>query len=117
MNLVKKERLLFICNWDKQKEKTWSGTPYHLMMELKKYFNISDVDVSLNFVQKVICKLLSFKIEKGKIAKESSVFNKHISKIMTKKAKKAIKNYDGEYVLETGDLFSTREKKYSYTRI
>ncbi len=37
--------LAFVCNWDKDRAKTWSGTPIGLYNALSDHFNILDIDV------------------------------------------------------------------------
>lgn len=37
-------KLGFICKWEKEKETTWSGTPYGLYKGLAKFYDIYDVD-------------------------------------------------------------------------
>lgn len=109
------EKLLFVCNWEKDKKNTWSGTPYHLREALANYFEIVDCDVSLNYFEKVISKLLSFRVTKKGIISVGWVLNPVYTLIMKKKAKKIIKKYSGKYVLEIGDFYAANTKKiFSY---
>lgn len=107
------EKLLYICKWDKEKRKTWSGTPYSLRESLMKYFEIVDCDIQLGFFKRVIAKLLSYHIYKGKIVSHSYIFNRYYMNQLRKKAKKAIKKFDGKYVLEIGDFYTDQNHIYS----
>ena len=100
------EKLLFVCKWDKDKKRTWSGTPYSLRESLKKFYDIVDCEIQLNFFQKVIAKLLSYRIHHGKIISLSYIFNPYYMKVLRRKAKKAINKFDGKFVLEIGDYYA-----------
>lgn len=41
-----KKRLDYIVEWCEDKEKTWSGTPYSLMLALKKYYTIKEYNAT-----------------------------------------------------------------------
>ena len=73
--MLNKEKLLFLCVWTKNKKQSWSGTPIHLMNSLTKYFDIIDVNVSLNLFEKILGKLFSYRIEKFKIVKIDWIYN------------------------------------------
>lgn len=47
------EKLVFVCKWDKIREKTWSYTSYSVYKELLKYFKVIDFDVDENILQKI----------------------------------------------------------------
>lgn len=104
---------MFVCKWDKDKKKTWSGTPYSLREALSAYFDIVDCEIQLNFFQKVIAKLFSFRIYRGKLISLSYIFNPYYMNLLRKKAKKGIKKFSGKHVLEIGDYFSDNSHNIS----
>lgn len=100
------EKLLFVCKWDNDKKKTWSGTPYSLRESLKQYFQVIDCEIQLNLFQKVIAKILSYRFNSGKIISLSYIFNPYYMRVLRRKAKKAISKFDGKYVLQIGDYYA-----------
>ena len=54
-----KENLFYIVEWDSDKKRTWSGTPYSLLKALSKYFEIKDINIKIHipFWRRVINKL------------------------------------------------------------
>lgn len=110
-----KPTLLFLCNWQKDKPSTWSGTPYSLLQQLKRHFDIIDVNVSLNILEKIWCKVFSYKIENKKLIKTGWVLNEKINRLFEKKAKKALKKYKTDFVLEIGDFYAEPQRRiYTY---
>lgn len=55
------KELGFVCAWGKDREKSWSGTHYGLYTHLKKYYDLTDIDIGEN--RNSFCSL------KGKITK------------------------------------------------
>lgn len=39
------EKIGFVCAWEKEREKSWSGTHYGIFTHLKQYFEVLDIDV------------------------------------------------------------------------
>lgn len=73
-------KLIYVCTWDKNKETTFSGTTYFLFNALKKKIKVEDYDVKLNFIEKVINKLSSIRLVKGRFVfiKLFNVFENYI---------------------------------------
>lgn len=42
------EQLSYLVNWGSNKETAWSGTNFSLYKELKKYYNVEDIDLNVN---------------------------------------------------------------------
>ncbi|NOW59627.1 hypothetical protein DFH83_001607 [Clostridium saccharobutylicum] len=69
--------ILYVCSWDKCREKTWSGTTYSLYKTLEAKIPVQNIDVTLNRKDKMFIKLqrftdIKFKNEKVKIIHEFS---------------------------------------------
>lgn len=47
------KKIYFVCKWNKEKEKTWSGTSFALYSELKKYFEVCDIEVTESILDKI----------------------------------------------------------------
>ena len=47
------KKIYFVCKWNKEKEKTWSGTSFALYSELKKYFEVCDIEVKERVFDKI----------------------------------------------------------------
>lgn len=52
------EKLTFLVNWGREKEKSWSGTNYSLYKVLQQYYDIRDVNVRTPFIISVIFRIL-----------------------------------------------------------
>lgn len=89
-----KDNLFYIVEWDKDKERTWSGTPYSLLKSLSKYFNIKDIDIRYDvpFWQKVI----------NKIIRRENDFGIYLHRVQRRRLKKNIKK--GEKVLQFSEV-------------
>lgn len=51
------KELIFVRQWDKIPEKTWSGTPYHLRKALRKYYEITNIELKSHFLRDYLVKL------------------------------------------------------------
>lgn len=52
------KKIYFLVNWNKDKEKTWSGTCYGLYSSLAKYSDIVDIQLSrISFISRILRKL------------------------------------------------------------
>jgi hypothetical protein len=49
--------LYFLVAWNKNKEKTWSGTCWGLFKALKKYFSVEDIDINLSKFENLVGKI------------------------------------------------------------
>lgn len=63
-------KLLFVCQWGKDRRKSWSGTHYGIFNALQEYVNLENVDIGMyngtvyslvEKAQKAICKILHLK--------------------------------------------------------
>lgn len=52
------EKLTFLVEWAKDKERTWSGTCFSLYESLQNYYEVKDKNLSLPVVFKVLFKIL-----------------------------------------------------------
>ena len=62
-----KDNLFYIVEWDREKKKTWSGTPYSLLNSLSTYYNIKDIDIKchVSFWRKGVNKLIGHRTDFG----------------------------------------------------
>jgi len=99
----------FACAWEKNKEKTWSGTPYLLYESLKKIdgFNLYDLDINIKKFELLLYKLINLKLYKGKI-KSKYIFSKLYLNAIKKKLfinlNKLQKIETLDKILEIGDI-------------
>ncbi|AGX43822.1 glycosyltransferase family 4 protein [Clostridium saccharobutylicum] len=108
--------ILYVCSWDKCREKTWSGTTYSLYKTLEAKIPVQNIDVTLNRKDKMFIKLqrftdIKFKNEKVKIIHEFSSLK---TKIYQKKVNRLIKNDKKSVVLQIGDYGLCDNKTYVY---
>lgn len=80
-------KFVYVCTWDKNKETTFSGTTFFLFEALKNKVDIQDYNVSLNKVQKLINKIFSIRLVKGRI-KFIKLFNSFENYVYQKKVNK-----------------------------
>ncbi len=52
-------RVGFVCNWDRQPERTWSGTPWHLRSHLREQLDVVDLGLTVPTVPRAVLKLAS----------------------------------------------------------
>lgn len=112
---MSKDRLLFSCSWEKNREVSWSGTHNSLFKSLQKYFDICDLDTSCNDDS------FESKVTKIKAKIGCMTFSKTYKEILGEKIIKKItddkKIAECESVLQF-DVFPSFEKKISiYIRI
>lgn len=109
-------KVLYTCAWDKDKEKTWSGTTYSLYKALRTKIILKDVDVRLSKSEKLLMKLSrlsSLRLKNGKI-KISYYFSSLRPKIYQKKLDKLIKDDNEAIVLQIGEYGVCKNKAYVY---
>ena len=96
-------KVIYSCAWNKEKEKTWSGTTYSLYKALKKKINIEDCDVSLNLIEKILVKILSFRIHNFKIY-SVTLYNRFKDYLIYKKVSHKKSEYQEDIILHVGSL-------------
>lgn len=106
-------KLLYICTWDKCKEKTFSGTTYFLFKALQSKIQISDLDVSLNKFEKKINKLFGIKFINGRTVYIGN-FNKLSGILFQKKINNAINKNNNDIVLQIGSYGLCKNDYYTY---
>jgi len=78
----------FICEWEKEREKSWSGTHFSLYKNLNSYNEIVDYSLSFNFFQKLfmnLIKLIYILVNKKGFRKYEILFlEKRLSKLLSK---------------------------------
>ncbi len=106
-------KVIYSCAWNKEKEKTWSGTTYSLYKALKKKINIEDCDVSLNLIEKILVKILSFRIHNFKIY-SVTLYNRFKDYLIYKKVSHKKSEYQEDIILHVGSLVGGIENSYCY---
>lgn len=106
-------KLMYLCSWGKNKEKTWSGTSYYLYKALMKKTDIEEVDMSFSKSNKIILDILNLRIRNGKL-KINSPYRKLTTIAKQKKLDKVTKNKDNIPKLLIED-FGEGENLYFYT--
>lgn len=103
----------YLCSWEKEKEKTWSGTGYSLYKALKKQCEVNDVNISLNTYDKILLKISRVKLKNHKILFDQS-FNLLEQKLKCKKVTRALKLNNKFPILQLEDCQSTYQNTYLY---
>lgn len=106
-------KLMYLCSWGKNKEKTWSGTSYSLYRALMKKIEIEEVDMSFSKSSKIILDILNLRIRNGKL-KINSPYRKLTTIAKQKKLDKVIKNKENIPKLLIED-FGEGKNLYFYT--
>lgn len=105
-------KINYICEWEKDKTLTWSGTTYSLYKALERKSFINDYDVALNKFEKKLTQLFQIRLIGCKI-KTNKMCSKLERKLYEKKIKKA--NLRGkENSLQIGDYAVINENSYIY---
>jgi glycosyltransferase involved in cell wall biosynthesis len=101
----------FVCEWDKVKEKTWSGTNYSLYKAMKQKKDVIDAGFHINEIENKILKILNIKIKKGKI-NTRSIYNENKLKIYEKNLNKIQVDKNNDCVFEISDLGKMKDCPY-----
>lgn len=67
----------FVSSWDKNRERTWSGTTYGLYVNLKRYCNVLDCDVTATKFDKLLWNLFRL-IKKPSWTQSTVMYYRHI---------------------------------------
>ncbi|WP_338432720.1 glycosyltransferase family 4 protein [Clostridium tyrobutyricum] len=98
-------KILYICTWNKYKQKTWSGTTYSLYKSLSLKTHVKDIDIKLNKIDKaffMITRILNLKFQN-----KSKIYQKKINKLVQYKN-------DESVVLQIGDYGICKNMTYVY---
>lgn len=107
-----KMKINYICEWEKDKTLTWSGTTYSLYKALGKRCFINDYDIALNWFEKKLAKLFQIRLIGNKI-ETNKISSKLEKKLHENKAKKMNLQTE-EYTLQIGDYLVVNENSYVY---
>lgn len=106
-------KILYVCAWDKKKERTWSGTTFSLFKALGRKTNVLDKGILLNRYENLVIKLSSFKVIGRKIRNVTS-FNKSRDYFFQKKLDKYVENDSESIVFHVGNSGICDNQSYSY---
>lgn len=110
-------KLLYVCSWNKVKEKTWSGTTYSLYEALNKKKEVQDLNVNINKIDKILLVLSSiFKItlKNGKLSVPYR-FSPLREKLYKSKLNRLLKNSKkDDIVLQVGEYGICENHTYIY---
>lgn len=106
-------KVSYVCKWEKEKKKTWSGTSYSLYKSLNKYIDeVEDNGFRINKIMQKIIKLNEISFENLKL-NFNKINNKFLNKYNQYQIKKIDKNLN-DVVLEIGDLGISNKPYYIY---
>lgn len=111
MNKEESMKIIFICQWDGNKEKTWSGTTYSLLKALRKYNDVIEIDMSLNKAEIFILRAFSVRFSKSGI-KCNFDFSPLTIKYKNMKLKRKLKAYGNMPKLCIGDFGIIKDTFY-----
>lgn len=98
--------LNYMCLWDKNKDKTWSGTTLSLFDACSQYFNIADKGFKLSKIENKLIRFVGKKCQSYQFSSISLLFIKLRSLIKIKNNKCT--------QLQIGDLFRSKAPYYIY---
>ncbi|KYC63713.1 glycosyltransferase family 4 protein [Heyndrickxia coagulans] len=98
----------FVCTWDKEKDKTWSGTPMSLYKSLEAIegVKVTNIDVQLSKIEWGIVALTQF------MRRKNLSFNTLALKLMSRKLNKKLKGAKFDAVIEIGDIGIIKDINY-----
>lgn len=114
---MSKKSLLFVCDWGKERESSWSGTDYAIYSRMEKEYNLIDIDTGYRsfyvFYKKVIryLKLIS-------ASKEMIDVQKHFGKKILEKYDSSIPSFQfGNFPYESNRFsFCYQDLSIEYVR-
>lgn len=107
-----KMKINYICEWEKDKTLTWSGTTYSLYKALGKRCFINDYDIALNWFEKKLAKLFQIRLIGNKI--ETNKISSKLEKKLHENKTKKMNLQTEEYTLQIGDYLVVNENSYVY---
>jgi len=107
-------KINYICEWHKNKVKSWSGTTLSLYNALNKRENVLDLGFRLNIVEKIAIKLSSLNVTLKGINFENrlNILSRYIPKLHAISNAKKIESSD--VILQIGDIAKYRGSYYIY---
>ena len=105
-------KINYICEWEKDKTLTWSGTTYSLYKALGKRCFINDYDIALNWFEKKLAKLFQIRLIGNKI--ETNKISSKLEKKLHENKTKKMNLQTEEYTLQIGDYLVVNENSYVY---
>ena len=106
-------KIIYACEWDKNKENTWSGTTYSLLNSIKNKAIVENLDLSLNFPIKLVDKALGLRVINGKISFVNTL-NTFKGDFFQKKVNNALKGNNNDVILQIGDYGKCKNQSYIY---
>lgn len=81
-----KKKIIFCCPWERNRNRSWSGTHFNVYSSLMKYYNVKEIDIGDNRPYTIIYKLLrKFKLVKNDMGIKKDIhYNKKINKMFKK---------------------------------
>ena len=105
--------MIYIAEWEKEKEKTWSGTTYGLLQALKRKTNIKEIDTRSNTDIIRMYNIMGSILKYNKLEKNLN-FNQFYQKNNEKYIQKMIsKEKKEKFCLQIGDI-ATIENSFIY---
>ncbi|EOR24552.1 group 1 glycosyl transferase [Clostridium sartagoforme AAU1] len=106
-------KIIYACEWNKNKETTWSGTTYSLLSSIKNKVRVEELDLSPSLPIKILNKILGLRIRNGNISFVNTLntFNRYF---FQKKINNALLNNNKDVVLQIGDYGKCKNQSYIY---
>lgn len=106
-------KILYACEWNKNKESTWSGTTYSLLKALEKKAVVEEINLSLGLPIKIVNKILGIRIISGKITFVNTL-NTFTSIFFQKKIEKFDNKNKNDIIIQIGDYGKCKNSTYIY---
>jgi glycosyltransferase involved in cell wall biosynthesis len=103
--------LYFLVAWNKNKEKTWSGTCWGLFKALKKYFSVEDIDINLSKFENLVGKI------KRRLFHRDNLFGLNDILKQRKKVRKILNTDKKSIVFQFAEVVSNASNVDSYIYI
>lgn len=106
-------RIIYACEWNKNKETTWSGTTYSLLKSIQNKAVVENLDLSLSLPIKLIDKALGIRIINGRISFINTL-NTFKAYFFQKKINSKLKDNNVDVILQIGDYGKCKNNSYIY---
>ena len=105
-------KITYTCFWNKEREKTWSGTTYFLYKALHSKITLNNFEVKISILEKILIKITSIKIQNKKVFIDDK-FNKLKFFLCEKKVNNYF-NKKNDISFQIGDFAACKNPTYVY---
>lgn len=106
-------RLGFACHWDRERPTTWSGIPWHLLIELQPHADIIDIDPALPSTARHALRLAHVRRANGSWV--SPWRSSHVTRrLVERRVRRAAASVNCDVVVQIGDLAAVEQPYFVF---